>query len=81
MNGFEMMVVNILNGIGLDPKELMEKATNLINTVETKLENFDSRLKNIEHALHIAPEQKQISTAETIAADEAVREILDAKFN
>ena len=73
-----MMIVNILNGIGLDPKELMEKATNLISTVETKLENFDNRLQRIEQALNIIPEseQKQISTAQTIAEDQAVAEAL-----
>lgn len=78
-----MMIVNILNGIGIDPQELMTKATNLISTVENKLENFDNRLKNIEAALGIVSEQeqKQLSAAETIAADNAVREILDEKLS
>lgn len=78
MNGIEMMVVNILNGIGLDPQELMTKANNLISNVENKLEKFDERLGRIEKALNIVSdqEQKQIETAATIAQDEAVAEAL-----
>lgn len=78
MNGIEMMIVNILNGIGLDPQELMTKANNLISNVENKLEKFDERLGRIEKALNIVSdqEQKQISTAQTIAQDEAVAEAL-----
>lgn len=78
MNGIEMMIVNILNGIGLDPQELMTKANNLISNVENKLEKFDERLGRIEKALNIVSdqEQKQIATAETIAHDAAVAEAL-----
>lgn len=78
MNGIEMMIVNILNGIGLDPQELMTKANNLISNVENKLEKFDERLGRIEKALNIVSEQeqKQIATAATIAQDEAVAEAL-----
>lgn len=78
MNGIEMMIVNILIGIGLDPQELMTKANNLISNVENKLEKFDERLGRIEKALNIVSdqEQKQISTAQTIAQDEAVAEAL-----
>lgn len=78
MNGIEMMIVNILNGIGLDPQELMTKANNLISNVENKLEKFDERLGRIEKALNIVSDQdqKQIATAETIAHDEAVAEAL-----
>lgn len=78
MNGIEMMIVNILNGIGIDPQEIMAKANNLIVNVEDKLEKFDQRLARIEKALNIVSdkEQKQISTAETIAHDEAVAEAL-----
>lgn len=78
MNGIEMMIVNILNGIGIDPQELMGKANNLISNVEDKLEKFDNRLARIEQALNIIPEheQKQISTAQTIAKDEAVAQAL-----
>ncbi len=78
MNGIEMMIVNILNGIGLDPQELMTKANNLISNVENKLEKFDERLGRIEKALNIVSdqEQKQIATAQTIAQDEAVAEAL-----
>ena len=73
-----MMIVNILNGIGLDPQELMTKANNLISNVENKLEKFDERLGRIEKALNIVSdqEQKQIATAQTIAQDEAVAEAL-----
>lgn len=53
MNGIEMMLVNILNGIGFDPKDIMQKATSLIATVEGKLDSFDSRLNRIEKALGI----------------------------
>ena len=78
MNGIEMMIVNILNGIGLDPQELMTKANNLISNVENKLEKFDERLGRIEKALNIVSdqEQKQIATAETIAHYEAVAQAL-----
>lgn len=78
MNGIEMMIVNVLQGIGIDPQELMNKATNLINTVETKLNLFDERLQRIETALNIIPEseQKQIAAAEILANDEAVAEAL-----
>lgn len=78
MNGIEMMIVNILNGIGIDPQEVMAKANNLIVNVEDKLEKFDQRLMRIEKALNIVSEQeqKQISTAQTIAQDEAVAEAL-----
>lgn len=78
MNGIEMMIINILNGIGLDPQELMTKANNLISNVENKLEKFDERLGRIEKALNIVSdqEQKQIATAQTIAQDEAVAEAL-----
>ena len=78
MNGIEMMIVNILNGIGIDPQEIMTKANNLIVNVEDKLEKFDQRLSRIEKALNIVSEQdqKQISTAQTIAQDEAVAEAL-----
>lgn len=53
MNGIEMMIVNILNGIGIDPREVMVKANNLIATVEGKLDSFDNRLNRIEKALGI----------------------------
>lgn len=78
MNGLEMMLVNVLQGIGIDPQELMAKATNLINSVETKLNLFDERLSRIETALNIVSdaEQKQIATAEILANDEAVAEAL-----
>lgn len=78
MNGVEMMIVNILQGIGLDPQDLMAKANNLITSVEDKLNKFDDRLGRIEQALNIVPEseQKQITTAETIANDQAIAEAL-----
>lgn len=78
MNGMEMMIVNILQGIGIDPNDLMNKANSLISNVEQKLESFDERLARIEKALNILSdeEQKQISTAEIIANDEAVVQAL-----
>lgn len=78
MNGMEMMIVNILNGLGLDPQDLMAKANNLISNVENKLEKFDERLGRIEKALNIVSdvEPKQIAKAQTIAHDEAVAEAL-----
>lgn len=74
MNGIEMMIVNILNGIGIDPQEIMSKANNLISNVENKLNSFDERLHRIEKALNIIPQSEQ--TALTIAQDEAVAEAL-----
>ena len=54
MNGMEMMIVNILQGMGIDTNDLMAKANNLITNVESKLNKFDERLARIEKALNIA---------------------------
>lgn len=53
MNGMEMMIVNILQGMGIDTNDLMSKANNLITNVESKLNKFDERLARIEKALNI----------------------------
>lgn len=58
MNGIEMMIVNILQGIGIDPNELMQKANALIEKVETSLESFDARLGRIEKALNILDDEE-----------------------
>lgn len=69
MNGIEMMLVNILQGVGFDPKDIMQKATSLIATVEGKLDSFDNRLSRIEKALGIL-EPEEIKQLDNKIADE-----------
>lgn len=77
MTGIEQMLFNILQGFGIDPQELMQKATHLMNVVETKLNDVDSRLKRIEDALNIDNEDTT-KTADLIACD---KEMLELKEN
>lgn len=63
----EMMIVNILQGMGIDTNDLMTKANNLITNVESKLNKFDERLARIEKALNIVEdaEVKAIADSES----------------
>ena len=61
----EMMIVNILQGMGIDTNDLMAKANNLITNVESKLNKFDERLARIEKALNIAEDADVKTIAES----------------
>lgn len=78
MNGIEQMLFNILQGFGIDPQDLMHKATHLMNVVETKLNDVDNRLKNIEGALGLLDE-KEIPDQNLIAQDKEMLEAKDAE--
>lgn len=74
MNGLEMMLGNLLNSIGIDPQEIMDKANKLIET----LERFEQRVARIETALGIMTESeaKQIQAQEVTANDNAIADAL-----
>ena len=56
MTGIESIIFNLLQGFGIDPQDLMQKATHLMDVVETKLNKVDERLSRIENALGIINE-------------------------
>lgn len=69
--GMEMMLINVIKSLGIDPQEMMEKAQEVITNVDTHLKSFDARLARIEKALNIESEvttddkQKQITFDQT----------------
>lgn len=77
MNGIEMMITNFLQSHGIDLNQILGDAQNLMSNAMNKLNSLDERLANIEKALKIDTDSKQIESQQIIENDNLIAEKLN----